>query len=146
MKTIKHQFKDWNQYYIGYGYGTGEPHTLKALKEFFLSVEPDGMYDYQVLERNLTPVVAWLMINILCNADIIEYGTSPRHGWLAVRGRELKEFVDKHTVAQLCEITCNHQEHAELYIYCCPEYCNCDPHDLEFKGPCINGNVFWSKS
>lgn len=144
MKTIEHQFKDWNQYYIGYGYGTGEEHTLRALKTFLEATDKGNMYDFRNLEIAVTPTVAWLLINILCDADIIEYGTSPRTGWLSVAGRELKTFVSKYSAAQLYTICC--AGFGELYIYCCPEFCNCGfDGDTTYKGPCIKGNVFWSK-
>ena len=88
--TIEQHFINWESHTFGYGYGTGEPHILPALKAFFDCLGRDGnlhAYDYQRLESALTPTVAWLLINVLCSADILEYGTSPRHGWLTTAGQ-----------------------------------------------------------
>lgn len=96
-KTIEQYFADWESNAFGFGYGTGEPHTLAALKGFFGAMgrndNPDA-YDYRTLEAALTPTVAWLMINALCREDVIEYGTSSRGGWLTPTGKALKTFVD----------------------------------------------------
>jgi hypothetical protein len=139
MKSLDHQFRDWNNYFIGYGYGTGEVYTLEALKKFMEAVEIGGMYDYRTLEKAVTPVAAWLLINLLIDADIIEYGTSPRHGWLTPAGNELKKFVTLHTSKELFDICCTSM-FGEFYIYCCPEFCNCTD-----QSPCITQNRFWSK-
>jgi hypothetical protein len=139
MKSPEHQFRDWNNYFIGYGYGTGEVHTLGALKKFLETVHEDGMYQYQELETAVTPTVAWLLINILIESEIIEYGTSPRHGWLTTSGKELKKFVIRHSLEELFDICCTSM-YGEAYIYCCPEFCNCES-DI-----CITQNRFWSKT
>lgn len=133
MITNKH-FIDWEASVFGFGYGSGEPHTLAALKSFLeLCARRDGpngvfAYDYQQMEGSLGHTVAWLMINILAHADVIEYGSSPRYGWLTQQGEMLKEFISERTVDQLYDLTSVDHEN---YVHCAPEYCNCDT-------PCAN--------
>lgn len=76
-----------------YGYGTGEHHTQKAM-ERFLDCCVEGKYDYREVETQLGPELAWCMIEILCRADVIEYGCSPRNGWLTGFGVFLKEQIE----------------------------------------------------
>ena len=140
-KTLEENFADWEGHVFGYGYGTGEPHTLAALKTFFECVGARADfrgYDYDNLERTLSPTAAWLMINALCHAGAIEYGTSPRHGWLTDKGERLKHFVGKHSVDRLVAICC---ERDESYIHCYPNACNCGPRGYEAGRVCAN--PFW---
>lgn len=103
------RFIEWENNVFGCGYGTGDEHTLTALVEFMSlcsrEIYSDDVsflsYDYRVLEKELTPTVAWLMINILVNADVIEYGTSPRHGWLTKKGEEIHEYVGRKSLKNL---------------------------------------------
>lgn len=122
--TDKH-FADWESWAFGYGYGTGEPHTLGALRDFLAAFE--SSYDYERLENTLGERVAWLLINTLCHADILEYGTSPRYGWLTERGRVLREFVAGKSLDELYAMTCRD----ESAVVCSPDYCNCE-------APCKN--------
>lgn len=122
MKTIGEYFNDFEAHYFGYGYGSGEEHTVWALKNFLDLVPMDGGYDYMHLEKNLTPVVAWLMINILCKANILEYGTSPRYAWLTPEGKALKVFCRDQNVDELLA----HLGKTEDYSPCYPDGCNCD--------------------
>ncbi|GAG02270.1 unnamed protein product, partial [marine sediment metagenome] len=46
MKTIEEQFIDWESEVFGFGYGSGEEHILKALKEFFETIELKEIKDY----------------------------------------------------------------------------------------------------
>jgi hypothetical protein len=69
--------------------------------------------------------VAWLLINHLCQLDIIEYGTSSRFGWLTAEGESLKAFVASKTADELAEIACNHDD------VCYPDACNCGPNGYE---------------
>lgn len=121
-KTIEQYFHDWEGVTFGYGYGTGEPHTVSALNAFMGAIPADGNYDYHTLERVVGPTVAWLLINTLCRADIIEYGTSPRFGWLTPQGKALKAYLanktDEEAMAPI------EQEHG--YVECFPDYCNCE--------------------
>lgn len=130
-RTLESYFADWEDHAFGMGYGTGEEHTLAALKTFFATVgqgEPEDRqhcYDYQKLEAALTPTVAWLLINALCKweVDVIEYGTSPRFAWLNDNGIKLKEFFATKTVDELVAICSG----AETEYGCGPNYCNCGP-------------------
>ena len=134
MKTIADHFSDWESHVFGFGYGTGEPHTIQALRTFFDACgnAPSHAYQYDKLESLLTPTVAWLLINALCHADIIEYGTSPRFGWMTTPyGKELFRFVTTHDVQTMIDLANRDQE----YTPCYPDYCNCD------DGPCQN--PFW---
>lgn len=137
MKSIEENFTDWENDTFGFGYGTGEDHVLGALKAF-LALCSEGkhhhQYDYQKLETALTPAVAWLLINTLAHDDKIEYGTSPRFGWLTKTGEELAEFVGTRTLTQLSELTCRDQD----YIHCMPQHCNCDA-----GKDCRYSNPFW---
>lgn len=139
MKTIDQYFTDWESYVLGYGYGTGEPHVFQALRNFFCSAKTDGRnYDYEELERGCTPQVAWLLINVLAHADVIEYGTSPRYGWFTDNGQALAKYIRERSVDQLIEAT----DHDENYVHCFPDYCNC----VGGKGlGCRKLNPFWPK-
>jgi len=144
MKSTEHQFRDWEGHVFGYGYGSGEEHTLAVLKRFLeLCNEGDHghSYSYERLEGDLTPAVAWLLINTLCHADIIEYGTSPRYAWLTKKGERLKDFVSKHTVDQLYEISANHDEDD---VICYPDACNCGKSGYEEGRVCPN--QFWQEN
>lgn len=123
MKSPEKFFRDWEQHAFGYGYGTGEGHVLPALKTFLDLVDRQGRYDYNILEARLTPAVAWLLINALCKADVIDYGTSPRYGFLSIKGKALKKFVDSRSADQLIEATLVDDD----YVGCMPDVCNCGP-------------------
>jgi hypothetical protein len=138
MKTISDHFRDWEGYVFGYGYGSGEFHVLAALQRFLECVPDRGSYDYETLERELTPPVAWLLINILCHAKIIEYGTSPRFGWLTEQGQNLREYTLSMTACELAVVADNRPEH---YCECTPEICNCGLEGFSAKKLCHN--PFW---
>lgn len=142
MKTIEESFRDWESHVFGYGYGTGEPLILPLLKEFFAAVGRDRelphSYDYKALEAACGNAHAWFLINILCHADIIEYGTSPRYGWLTQQGEALKAFVATKSAAELDEICCNGPND---YIPCYPDACNCGPQGYQAGVKCAN--PFW---
>lgn len=129
MLSDKH-FIDWEAHVWGYGYGTGEQYTLKALKDFFDVLHQDeyGGYDYVVLEGALTPPTAWLMINILCHQDILSYGTSPRHGWLTPKGKLLRAYLSTRSVETLYELVTDPD----------PEQFNCFPGQCQCEVPCKN--------
>ena len=94
MKNLQDHFTDWEAHVFGFGYGTGESHTVPAVRQFFEQIVLNrSNYDHTTLEAALGPVVAWLLINTLCLADVIEYGTSPRYGWLTRQGEALCSFV-----------------------------------------------------
>lgn len=136
MKTIDQFFADWESHYFGYGYGSGEEHTLLALKTFMGALRVDGNYDYKILEEACTPSVAWLLINALCHANVIDYGTSPRYGWLSPNGTALAHYIRVQTLEQLLTATDIDPE----YVHCFPDYCNC-----EEGSDCRSVNPFWPK-
>src|SRR5437868_2994450 len=117
-KTLEENFRDWQGDAIGYGYGSGEPHTVPALKRFLELCPDEGGYDYAILERELTGAVAWLLIAVLARSDIIEYGSSPRFAWLTPRGKALKAFVASKSADDLVEITTGYTED---YVHCYPD-------------------------
>lgn len=141
-KTIENSFTDWEAHVFGFGYGTGEEHTIPALKRFLGLVGAPGSnsptsYDYLLIQKTINPTVVWLLINFLCKADILEYGTSPRFGWLTPQGEALKTFVDSKQEDELIALTCAD----ENYIGCSPDSCNCGPNGYESGRKCIN--PFW---
>lgn len=132
MKTIEDHFTDWEADAFGYGYGTGEEYIIPALHWFFSNLADDRSYDHRNLEARFGPLAAWLLINTLCREDILEYGTSPRFGWLTVKGERLRDFVKSKTADELVALTARGQD----YCPCLPEHCNC-----ETDTPCVN--PFW---
>ena len=134
MKTEKEHFSDWESHVFGYGYGTGEPVIVPALVRFMAVIPDNGGYDFRELERVTSPETAWLLINALCHADLIEYGTSPRFGWLTPQGRALRRFVADWSLEDLVRFC---SERPERFVPCMPDYCNCD------DGPCHN--PFWAE-
>lgn len=138
-KPIEEFFAEWESHVFGFGYGTGEPHTLQALHTFMANIGRDDSpraYEYERLEAALTPPVAWLLINILCRADIIEYGTSPRYGWLTTEGEALREFVLSKTVEELYKFAM-----MDGLDHCAPDFCNCGPEGYSKEKLCLN--PFW---
>lgn len=133
-KTPDDYFSNWEGHVFGFGYGSGEDYIIPALKRFLEGCPDEGAYDYRDLEAALSPTVAWLLINTLCHADILEYGTSPRHGWLTATGVALRKFVSGHTHDQLVDLA----QRDEDYTPCYPDCCNCRPLYL-----CAN--PFWDK-
>ena len=99
------QFKEWESEVFGYGYGTGEEYTLATLKKFF-TFFPES-YDYEKAENLLGKETFWLLLNILCRADVIEYGTSPRYGWYTEKGKEVLAFVKEKIVQEMYDIVMN---------------------------------------
>ena len=143
MKTLEQNFADWESSVFGYGYGSGEHHIMFVLKWFLeLCKQKDTQgvygYDYESIERNLRPETTWLLINALCHANIIEYGTSPRFGWLTEAGVNLKKFIDDRTTGQLVDaVLADDDEHPRCY----PDVCNCSPEELDGAERC--SNPFW---
>lgn len=135
-KTIADYFRDWEADAFGYGYGTGEPIIIPMLKTFFAAVgrgEAEHAYAYATLEEAVGAPAAWLLINRLCQLDAIEYGTSPRFGWLTVRGLRLRDYFASKSAAEILDDLAA----PEGYPGCSPTYCNC-----EVPGRC--GNPFWT--
>lgn len=129
MKQLDDYFADWESVSIGYGYGTGEEYTIRGLKDFMNAIPLEGAYNYQVLEGAVGALSAWLFISILCHADVIEYGTSPRFGWLTEPGRALQAYLATKSATELQEIVSRYDEH------CFPDHCNCEDEECH--------NPFW---
>ena len=136
MKTIENHFTDWEQNYFGYGYGSGEEFVTPAIKKFLSACPEEGNYNYQEIEKALEGPITWLLMNTLCRADILEYGTSPRYGWLTQEGVALKKFMESKTDEELIGLS-GHQD--EGYAACFPDYCNCDD-------PKTCHNPFWEEA
>ena len=138
-KTLDHHFIDWESVFLGFGYGSGEEHIIPVLKAVFAAIPPDlpngnRCYHYERLEDAVGPVSAWFTLNLFGQADIIEYGTSPRFGWLTPHGYRLKSYFDSKTVNELLEVLASDYDG-----HCYPDHCNC------FEGgPCHN--PFWVES
>jgi len=116
MNKLKKQFILFENKAFGYGYGSGEIYVLTVFKRFLQICPVEGNYDYHILENLLTPPIAWLLINILCREEVLEYGTSPRFGWLSSLGIDLKIFTEEHTVEELAEmLNLSEEEKSELY-------------------------------
>ena len=86
-------FIEWETRAFGCGYGTGETPILKATKIFFKNLEDGRRYDYEILEETLGDTVTWLLINAFEKANIIEWGTSARFGWLNSCGEFVRDFI-----------------------------------------------------
>lgn len=145
LKTEDQYFADWEGHVFGYGYGSGEEHVLGALRRFFELVPlPDehgsgAMYNHPELEKELPPEVVWLLINVLAHASIIEYGTSPRYGWLSQEGQALQAYMRSRTLEQLWQAVESSWD--PDYFKCYPDACNCGPggHDKNL----VCQNPFW---
>lgn len=142
QKSIEASFADWEGNAFGMGYGTGEPHTIPAIRKFFTHCKHHSgtAYQYEELESDLGAPVAWLLINSLYHADCIEYGTSPRYGWLTPQGAALQKFMLSRTDDELIRIACAGEEVGET---CYPNACNCGPQGYVKGRICVN--PFWQK-
>lgn len=115
-------FIDWEGEIMGYGYGTGEKYTLKVLINFMSALEDKRSYNYKIVEKKLGKTSTWLLINILCKDDILEYGTSPRYGWLTSKGELLREYLDDKSLDELYGIVMSRSEDS---VFCYKNFCNC---------------------
>lgn len=142
-KGIEQHFSDWFGYVFPFGYGTGDEHFMRALRVFMDELGKDptiknpSSYDYRHLEGALTPPVAWFLINDLGKHGVIEYGTSPRFGWLTEQGEALRKFMGDKSVEDLLALT----ETTEDYCECYPDICNCGPDGFSPVKLCHN--PFW---
>ncbi len=135
MKTLKNKdFIDWFSENFGYGYGDGELYIIPALKGFLENCPADGNYDYRVLEEKVGKAETWFLMNTLCKEDIIEYGTSPRFGWLDPKGKLLKTFMENKTADELYDMVMVDSD----YIHCYHNACNCGPNGYEKDKKCDN--------
>lgn len=140
-KNLDDYFCDWEGHFFGFGYGSGEPYVLPLLKDFLNFIPERGSYDHRFLEEQFHPVVTWLLINTLCHADIFEYGTSPRSGWLTNKGVRLKAYLKTKSYEELIKNVCNRTED---YVRCYPNACNCGEQGYEQGRICPN--PFWIKA
>ena len=60
---------------------------------------------------------------MLCKAGIIEYGTSPRFGWLSPRGKILQQYLATKTADDLVEMIVEWDDNDPR---CWPNVCQCD--------------------
>lgn len=140
MKTLDDNFSDWESHVFGYGYGSGEPHVIPSLAIFLSLFNEDGSYDYRHLESSMHPPIVWMLINALARADILEYGSSPRFGWLTKEGKALKSFIESKSIDELIGLSCRDSE----YTHCYSNACNCGPHGYEKERVCPN--PFWKQT
>ncbi len=126
------QFIDWESRTFGAGYGTGELPIMQAVCTFFKCLIDNRSYDYKDLEKELGETVTWLLINAFNKANMIEWGTSARFGWLTSSGEYVRRFVKGKTSAELYEILMSDHE----------SICMCDGemegHDECGKNPMVN--------
>ncbi len=122
MKTKNEQFAEWFGEAFPYCYGTGEEHVIPALKKFMALIPADSTYDYKVIEQEIGAFECWALINELAGMDLIEYGCSPRFGWLTAKGKRLQQFVFENTEDAMLEAL---GEVTEDSPSCATHYCNC---------------------
>lgn len=114
----ENKFRQWESRVFGYGYGNGEWPILSVVKVFFDNLDDGKRYDFRTLEKKLGETVTWLLINALCREDVIEYGTSPRFGWLSPCGEFVRDFVKSKTPDELYEIIMADKDEID--------FCECD--------------------
>lgn len=149
-KTMEEYFRDWENEAFGYGYGTGEQFTLPLLKNFVCALPfmGEGSYKHVKLEQQFGAALTWLMIGILCKNNIINYGTSPRSGWLDVEGKRLKEFLSSKTEQELYDIVMDVSEE-DNWKRCYRDRCCCEPIEkggitYSSREDVLCRNPFWS--
>lgn len=104
MKEEDKWFNNWEGEVLGFGYGTGEAVLLPIIKSFLKEIPMDSNYDFSILEEKCGAENTWFMINLLANADNLEYGGSPRFGWLTPSGKLLKKYVDSKSIDEMYEL------------------------------------------
>lgn len=127
-------FIDWFAEHISHGYGTGEQYTIPCLKLFLENCPEDGNYDFEVIQNVVGKAETWFLMSIFGKTDVINYGTSPRYGWLDDKGKLLKQYVDGKTVDALYGLVMTDGD----YVHCGPTYCNCGPNGYEKDRKCPN--------
>ena len=138
MRVTDKHFQEWEKEAFGYGYGTGEAYILPLLHQFFATL-PDGhAYTSERVVEYLDAAPAWLLINVLCRENILDYGTSPRNGWLTHAGELLREYVLSHSPEELYTIVAADMDPRELF--CTRTFCTC-PDGVDGQG-CQN-NPLW---
>jgi hypothetical protein len=140
LVTDKH-FREWEHEAFGYGYGTGEAHILPILHAFFAQLEDGRSYEAALFETEVGAPSAWFLLNVLCRADILDYGTSPRYGWLTPLGERLRDYVLCHTPEELYAIVTQDVDHE--HPLCSQAFCNC-PGGSDDEG--CRQNPLWNET
>jgi hypothetical protein len=135
-RTLDSYFIDWERYAFGFGYGSGEQHTIPALHAFMAAIPVSDSYSHTQMEAACGPVAAWLLINRFCEINLLEYGTSPRAAWLTAPGVALKTYMAKKTPEALIQLICDVEENDLLG--CDPASCNCGPSGYDPGRLCPN--------
>lgn len=138
-RNIHQDFVDFMGAYFGYGYGSEAEYFIPALKMFFELLKDGNNYDHKSIINEFGGLAAWLLINILCGADILEYGISPKYGWLSEKGEMLRDYLANKTVDDLIVI-CN-----SIDVDCGLDYCNCDNGKYHDKTEPCQYNKFFRK-
>jgi hypothetical protein len=95
------EFCTWYGDTLGYGYGTGDVHFCHALVTFLRHCRETGSYTYTTMQDALGEAAFWFFLNTLCHAGLVDYGTSPRYGWLSEEGKRLADFVKDYDADRL---------------------------------------------
>ena len=145
-KELRNYFYDWYADVFGFGYGTGDEYYCRDLLGFFMALglkDAPSIYSYNhgVLEDRLGKQGAWYIINQLCKSGVIEYGTSPRNGWLTSRGKLMNQVIGEFNHDTLYEFVMSHDDD---YCLCMPDYCNHT--DSADKGCRLNPFWYGSRS
>jgi len=132
-------------------YGSGEQYVVPALKEFLSyykreAFAPLGIDEFvtnlsQPPLATLTPATIWMLVNTLNAFDILDYGTSPRYGWLTDQGFELKKYLDDNTVEHILDVLFQEHESTKGIMFPCSHgdiMCCCEDRDDEKGIRCIN--------
>ena len=98
------QFYKWFDEHFGYCYGSGVPEIVNLLLLFFSVIPWRKPYKHTNIEVLLGVPAAWLLINLFCIDRVVEYGVSPRCGWLTEKGNSLRVFMCAQGKARLLEI------------------------------------------
>jgi hypothetical protein len=123
MKITDKHFRDWEADTFGFGYGTGEMPILQCLQKFFSMLEDGRMYNYENMQKEFGELSTWLLINYLCHADILEYGTSPRYGWITEKGEMIRDYLAGADIVKVYNMLMDDTEDS---IRCLRSHCNCD--------------------
>lgn len=112
------KFKGWYMKYFGFGnfsvVGEAEAPIVSVLKAFFdIANRKDGFYNYSELEEKTSPGECWLLLNMLIQAGLVDWGSSARCGWIEPECKDVCDFVATHTAEQLCEIVNSDEDWAE---------------------------------
>jgi len=78
----------------------------------------------------------WFLLNVLYQKDLVEYGTSPRYGWLTGNGKKMMEFLRDYNADRLHELVNVDSDH----VFCYTDYCN----HTDLAGEGCKANPFWS--